>query len=380
MRSLTGRALTNILTAAAVAASLGSVFSSIGAAQAQACFVYVANNNSTVSIYSVDAATGSLTDAGLASLDPTSSSFSLAVNPAQTFLYVGTNSGHGTWGFAIDADSGALTPLADSPFPLFASLSLAVDLSGRFLIAALGGPNVSSYRIDPDTGGLTFASIVIGGTPWSVTFEPSGQYVYVANVNSNNVSGFHLNADSGELTAVPGSPFTAGANPSRVVADPSGRFLYVSNSNGSNVSAYRIAADTGSLSPLPGSPFPTRPLPAAMVIDPSDSYLYVANFDNIDGFSIDPDTGALAPLQGSPFPGGDSTALDLAMDPSGQYVYAANHDARKLTVLALDAATGTLSLSSMAPSPGLPLAIRLIAAPPDSHNGFARGLTPQNSH
>ena len=109
--------------------------------------------------------------------------------------------------------------------------------------------------------------------------------------------------------------------------------------------------------------FSTGQVPEAMVTDPSGTCLYVANLRNSDGFSIDPDTGARVPVEGSPFPAGDSAALDLAMDPSGQFVYAANHDAGKVTVLALDAAAGRLSLSSMAPSPGFPLAVRLISAP-----------------
>jgi len=190
--------------------------------------------------------------------------------------------------------------------------------------------------------------------------------VYVAKVNSNNVSGFRLNADTGELVAVPGSPFSAGANPFRVVADPSGRFLYVPNVNGASLSAYHIDPGTGTLWPLPGSPFPTGAGPRAMVIDPSGSYVYVANFSNIDGFSLDADTGTLTPLEGSPFAGGNSTALDLAADPSGQFVYVANHDAREVTVLAVDPNTGGLSWSSSAPSPGFPLALALIGPPTDS--------------
>lgn len=357
------QALRKSLMAAALAISIGSVFGPTAAAQAQACFIYVANNNPSVSIYSVDADTGSLADAGTASLRPMSSAFTLAINPAQTFLYVGDNSGAGTWGFAIDAASGALTPLDGSPFPVFNSNGLAVDPSGSFLVAALGG-NVSSYRIDAVTGGLMFASFAGGGTPWSLTFEPLGRFVYVANVNSNTVSGFRLNADTGELAPVPGSPFSAGANPFRVVIDPSGKFLYVSNANGSSLSAYNIDSDTGALSPIPGSSFPTGQTPEAMAIDPSGKYLYVATAPNvIDGFSIDPDNGTLVPLDGSPFPAGDNYASDLRMDPSGQFLYAANHDARKVTVLAVDPTTGSVSLSSAIGSPGFPLSIALVTCP-----------------
>jgi 6-phosphogluconolactonase (cycloisomerase 2 family) len=68
----------------------------------------------------------------------------------------------------------------------------------------------------------------------------------------------------------------------------------------------------------------------------------------------------LVPIAGSPFPAGDSTALDLTADSSGRFVYAASHDAGEVTVLALDPSTGQLSVSSMTPSPGAPLAIALI--------------------
>lgn len=360
VKSGTPRAFTRIPLVGAMVVSLCGVFSSNVAAQAQASFVYVANNNPTVSLYSVQADTGSLIDAGVTPIGPTSSAFCLGLNPTQTLMYVCDNTGQGTWGFSVDADNGALTPLAGSPFP-FNALSLAVDPTGTFLVSAEAGGGVSSYRIDPESGNLTMISRVIGGTPWSLTFEPTGQYVYVVNVNSNTVSGFRLNAETGQLVPVPGSPFSAGLNPFRVVADPSGRFLYVPNANGANLSAYTIDQASGALAPISGSPFPTGQPSYAIVIDATGSYLYVARyFQSIDGFSIDPNTGALSPLQGSPFPAGDSTALDLAADRAGQFIYAANHDAGEISVLALDGTSGQLSVSSTTPSPGAPLAIGLI--------------------
>jgi 6-phosphogluconolactonase len=345
-------------TTAALVGALG-IFGAPAMAQAQACFAYVANNDPSISVFSVDTTTGSLADAGTVYLPPMSSTFTLAMNPSQTFLYVGDNAGGGTSGFATDANTGDLTPLAGSPFPVSASVSLAVDPSERFLVIARGS-NVHSYRIDPATGGIEFVDVVVGGTPWSLTIEPSGQFIYVANVNSNNVSGFRLNAETGTLSAVPGSPFGAGANPFRVVVDPTGTFLYVSNANGSSLGAYRIDPETGTLSDISGSPFPTGMVPEALAIDPSGTYLYVANYQNIDGFSIDPESGAVTPLEGSPFLAGDSTALGLTIDPSGRFLYAANHDAGAVTVLAVDPDTGALSRLSAASTPGAPLAIALL--------------------
>src|ERR1700735_5082528 len=66
------------------------------------------------------------------------------------------------------------------------------------------------------------------------------EFVYVANQNSNNVSGYRVGADGG-LTPVVGSPFPAGVGPSSVAVDVFGNYAYVSNQSG-NVSAYRITS------------------------------------------------------------------------------------------------------------------------------------------
>ena len=48
--------------------------------------------------------------------------------------------------------------------------------------------------------------------------SPNGAFAYVANQNSNNVSAYTINAVTGALTPVAGSPFPAGSNPASVVA------------------------------------------------------------------------------------------------------------------------------------------------------------------
>jgi 6-phosphogluconolactonase len=58
------------------------------------------------------------------------------------------------------------------------------------------------------------------------------------------------------LTPVAGSPFPAGSLSASVTVDPTGQFVYVANTNSSNVSAYVIDGITGALTPVPGSPFP----------------------------------------------------------------------------------------------------------------------------
>src|SRR5215510_2985266 len=80
-----------------------------------------------------------------------------------------------------------------------------------------------------------------------------GQFAYVANQFSNDVSGYTINATTGTLTPIPGSPFAAGAAPSSLAVDPTGKFTYVANQFSNDVSGYTINATTGTLTPIPGS-------------------------------------------------------------------------------------------------------------------------------
>jgi DNA-binding beta-propeller fold protein YncE len=51
--------------------------------------------------------------------------------------------------------------------------------------------------------------------------------IATANGATDNVSVLTLDLETGQVTPVPGSPFSAGENPEAVAADPLGRFLYV---------------------------------------------------------------------------------------------------------------------------------------------------------
>src|SRR5262249_19486138 len=130
---------------------------------------------------------------------------------------------------------------------------------------------------------------------------------YAAHLGSDAVWGYKINADTGALTRVPGSPFRAGNQPYSLTIDPTGRWVYVANISGNNISAYAIDADTGALTPVPSSPFPTGPNPASVTVDPTGQWAYVANqadisWSTIGGYTIiDYKGGVLEEMLGSPF-------------------------------------------------------------------------------
>jgi 6-phosphogluconolactonase (cycloisomerase 2 family) len=88
--------------------------------------------------------------------------------------------------------------------------------------------------------------------------DPTGQFVYVANLNSEDISAYTINGTTGVLTADAGSPFPNGdfTRPASVTVDPTGQFVYVANTKSNDVSAFNINGTTGALTPIADSPFP----------------------------------------------------------------------------------------------------------------------------
>ena len=77
--------------------------------------------------------------------------------------------------------------------------------------------------------------------------------LFAANQGSNNVSAFVIDAKTGALGAVSGSPFpTGGKGPNYLAA--TGTFLYVTDQGTNDVAAMAIGSN-GALTPVNGSPF-----------------------------------------------------------------------------------------------------------------------------
>jgi 6-phosphogluconolactonase len=92
----------------------------------------------------------------------------------------------------------------------------------------------------------------------------------------------------GGASTCTGNNFTAGTTPRSITIDPSGKFVYVANNGSGSVSAYSIVDATGQLTAV-GTYF-TESYPYAIRIDRSGSYAYVTHYSttatNIWTFSI----------------------------------------------------------------------------------------------
>lgn len=174
----------------------------------------------------------------------------------------------GVAGFSVDRTSGVLSELPGDPIYLNIP---------RCFNPEIPNPSPSATALDP-AGKFLYVSI--GG----------GDAFYCP---SRSIYAYSIDATSGVITQIPGSPFTAGITPFSVAAEASGRFLFVANGSSNSVSAYSIDPDTGVLTEVAGSPFPTPAAPFFVVADPSAMYLYVGTAPGIVGFTIDQTTGEL---------------------------------------------------------------------------------------
>jgi 6-phosphogluconolactonase (cycloisomerase 2 family) len=171
--------------------------------------------------------------------------------------------------YTINSTSGVLTPIAGSPFPTQANFPgpnrMAIGGGGKFLYVGMSGTvnanhGVSAFAIDSGTGALTpiaGSPFTTGNDPQGIAIDPSGKFLYTANSQDNTLSAFTIDASSGTLTAASGFPFATSAAPTALAIDPAGQFLYVGEAANNGIEAFGINATTGAVTPISGSPFST---------------------------------------------------------------------------------------------------------------------------
>ena len=249
-----------------------------------------------------------------------------------------------------------------------AANDLPVSVNGSFTFStavASGGAYAVTIKTQPSSPGQTcslsaasgtvtssnVASVVVSCVPVSTG---SGKFGYVTNGGSNNISAYSINATTGAMTPVAGSPFAAGTGPSAIAISPSGKFLAVGNLNSHNVSVYAIDSGSGVLTPIAGSPFATGLTPTSLSFSTTGNFLYAVNIqsETLSAFAVNAVSGVLTAVAGSPFAAGPlSSTLPSAIvvEPTGKFALVANQLGNSVSVFNIDAATGALSHAAGSP-------------------------------
>jgi Lactonase, 7-bladed beta-propeller len=236
---------------------------------------------------------------------------------APRFAYAAGGHDNDVLGYAVSFTDGSLSALPGSPYAAGdTTTAVALDPTGHFLFAANQGATggaysntISVYSIDQSTGALT----PLAGSPFAATMAPialavapSGKFLYVADYHDNTVTAFAISS-TGALTPVTGSPVVAGIDgPRALTILPNGKVLYLAASNDRAVYSYTVDTTTGALTAVMGSPLAAPGGPGQVEL------LLSATFSPTDAFAMWADTAPVYLGQG---PGGDTLSA-YELDPN----------------------------------------------------------------
>ena len=328
---------------------------------------YTRQDSKGIYAYRFQPATGKLTSVGL--VGETENPSFLTIHPNHRFLYAvneisnyqGESAGSVT-AFSIDAKTGSLTSLNRVSAHGTTSCHLVVDKTGKSLLVANYGTGVSlaAFPIKPD-GSLGEASATIthagssigprqkGPHAHSVNLSADNRFVLVPDLGLDQVMIYRLDPAKGTLTAndPPFVPVTKGSGPRHFAFHPNGRFSYVLSEMGSQVSVFSYDSAGGTMkelqtiSTLPKD-FSGTNNSAEVFVHPNGKFLYASNrgHDSIAVFAIDPQ-GMLTLTEHVSTQG--KIPRGFAIDPTGAYLLAANQNTNNAVLFKIAQQTGRLT-------------------------------------
>lgn len=317
--------------------------------------------------------------------------------------YIGTytnGESKGIYGLAVNYDGTArsLGLMAEVPNPSF----VATDDRHRFLYAlsektAPTDPAgmLSSYAIDQHTGALRFLNRVSahGTVTGHLAVDHSGRWLIAANYGSGSVAVFALNADGsiGDMrdfhqhTGASVDPKRQmGPHPHEVVLSADNRFVFIPDLGLDKIFVYRLDAATGKLTPN-DPPFAATPPgfgPRHMLLDRHEHFAYVLGEmgSTVAVMAYDKAAGRLTPVQTiATLPrgfSGENNSAELALSNDGRFLYASNRGHDSVASFAIDPTSGHLREIGIAPTEGhIP---RSIALTPDGATLLAANQNSDN--
>jgi 6-phosphogluconolactonase len=356
------------------------------AADANQELVFAGSGKKDIEAFRFDPATGALTSLGQAARIAHPSF--LAIAPNRHFLYAVSEgrdpSGSSVSAFSIDAAAGRLALLNSRPAGGAGPCYIEVDAGGRnalianynsgsaavFPLAANGALGPMSAFVQ-DTGSSVNPERQKGPHAHCIVTDPASRFAFVCDLGLDKVMISRFDATRGSLAPAEPAfvPVKPGAGPRHIAFHPNGRWACVINEMASTLTVFAYDAARGTLreiqteSTLPKD-FTGRNTDAEVAVHPSGKFVYASNRgdDSIAVFACDPETGRLTFEQRAPT--GGKTPRQFEIDPTGAWLLAANQDSDTVAVFRIDASTGHLQPVGTPVHSDNPMCVKFLPAEP----------------
>jgi len=300
--------------------------------------------------------------------------FLFAVNEADEFN--GGASG-AVSAFKLDAATGKLKFLDQQPSGGTGPCHLTVDATGKFVLVA--NYNSGSVEVLPvQTNGYLGAPTAViqhhgssvnherqaGPHAHCVAVDPTTHRVFACDLGLDKVMIYRLNETTGALTTneTPWVVVKPGSGPRHIIFSPDERHAYVINEMGGTLIAFDYDREHGALkeiqtvSTLPED-FHGKNTDAELALLPSGKFIYGSNRgdDSIAVFAVNKSTGRLSFVERPSSHG--KVPRGFAIDPTGQYLIAANQNSDSAVVFRINARTGQLTWTGQTVEVGKPVCV-----------------------
>ena len=347
---------------------------------------YTGEKSKGIHAFRFDSTSGDVEELGVVA--ETKNPTFLALHPNGKFLYAANEiagfrgkPGGSVTAYSIDAASGKLSEIGVASTGGNGPCHLVVDPSGsQVLVANYGGGSVASLPLDA-AGRVGEPGVFIqhmGSSSnkgrqsephaHSVNLSPDGKHVFAADLGTDHVYIYGFDPAKGLVgPASPDSPVQPpGSGPRHFAFHPSGKYAYVINEMLLTITVFHWAAGMGALHPLqtistlPAGVSTDKTSTAEVVVHPNGRFVYGSNrgHDTLAIYAVDGGTGQLTLVGHQPT--GGHTPRNFNIDPTGQWVWAANQDSGNITLHKLDPNTGLLTATGKELKVGMPVCVKFL--------------------
>ena len=357
--------------------------------------VYVSTNTGPIHVYSLDTATGQLSETSQidGGVNPTYMAFS----PDRKFAYVIDEANppdSKVLSFAIDPADGHLTPINSVETGAVGAPHLAVHPSGKWLVVAHYGRDADEWVggqtvvIPIQEDGSLAAPIGSSAGPadrpcvnaHQTVFSRRGDYLLVPCLGSDYVIQYRFDRGVLTLNDPPTADVASGAGPRHIALSPDQRHAYLLTELAGTIVWFDFDKAAGLLSQQGTVQAAKTPIGEGgegwsghILVHPNGRFLYVSNRQESPERGTENSLGVFAiGRQGEPKPVLDAfvtegvrTPRDFGIDPGGQYLLSVNQEGeRGVLVYRVDARTGRLTRTQFVPYTEQPAFVHVLGGLP----------------